>query len=485
MPMARGVDRQQHAQALSRARTGRVPLRLLERCRVLLLFHQHVVTDHQAVDVGGGEARVRLLGRADDRLAAHVEAGVHHERAARAFVEALQEPVVDAVAFVDGLDSRRVVDVGDGGELRPWNREPYPKVGIVQPDLLLVAQLAAPLLADRRHGEHVRAVLVGFHLEDLVRVVTEDGRRERSERLPELHLEVQGLLHLGGAGVTEDAAGTERPRPELHAALEPADDVSLLEQPRHPGEEVFLLREVGRHRAHRLEEHLDVLLAVRGAEEGALLGVRDVGASGARRARGATSGARRRRRHRSRRPRAAPRDARTGPSRTTRPFATQLRATPPAITRFLAPVRSCACCTQRSTAVSQTTCTDAARSISRCVMSSSSRRGGPPKSSWNMVRGHRVAVAVVEVVEVEPDGAVVVDLHELLEDQVDVLGIAVRREAHELVFAGVDLEARVVGEGGIQHAEGVRIAELGRAARPGSRSRCRWSSSTTLRRRRG
>ena len=81
-------------------------------------------------------------------------------------------------------------------------------------------------------------------------------------------------------------------------------------------------------------------------------------------------------------------------------------------------------------------------------------------------RGHRVAVAVVEVVEVEPDRAVVVDLHQLLEDQVDVLGIAVRRETHELVFAGVHLEARVVGEGGIQHADGVRVAKLSRQLDP-------------------
>src|SRR5690606_22540753 len=63
---------------------------------------------------------------------------------------------------------------------------------------------------------------------------------------------------------------------------------------------------------------------------------------------------------------------------------------------------------------------------------------------------------IVEVVEVEPERAVVFDIDQLAQDQVDVLRLAVGREAHQLVFAGVDREAEVIGEGGIEQAQGMR-----------------------------
>lgn len=69
-----------------------------------------------------------------------------------------------------------------------------------------------------------------------------------------------------------------------------------------------------------------------------------------------------------------------GPSRRTRPLATQLSATPPASVRFEEPVTSCACCAIRSTMSSVTTWIDAAMSISRFVIGLSAFRGGPPKS---------------------------------------------------------------------------------------------------------
>ena len=62
-------------------------------------------------------------------------------------------------------------------------------------------------------------------------------------------------------------------------------------------------------------------------------------------------------------------------------MATQLRATPPAIARWRAPVSSWAWRAILSTISSVTAWIDAARSISRRVISLSGRRGGPPKSS--------------------------------------------------------------------------------------------------------
>ncbi len=64
-----------------------------------------------------------------------------------------------------------------------------------------------------------------------------------------------------------------------------------------------------------------------------------------------------------------------------RPLATQLRATPPAITRFLLPVCFVMWATSLSIVSSTTNCTEAARSRSRWVIGDSLLRGGPPNSS--------------------------------------------------------------------------------------------------------
>ena len=53
----------------------------------------------------------------------------------------------------------------------------------------------------------------------------------------------------------------------------------------------------------------------------------------------------------------------------------------------------------------------------------------------------------------------------LLEDALDVARLAVRREAHQLVLAAVDLEAGEVGERRVEQPERVREAQLAAAAR--------------------
>jgi hypothetical protein len=60
--------------------------------------------------------------------------------------------------------------------------------------------------------------------------------------------------------------------------------------------------------------------------------------------------------------------------------------------------------------------------------------------------GHRLAVEETEAVEVEAKGAVVAQIEEVIADQFCEAGLTVRSEAHELVLAGIDAEAAVVGE---------------------------------------
>ena len=60
---------------------------------------------------------------------------------------------------------------------------------------------------------------------------------------------------------------------------------------------------------------------------------------------------------------------------------------------------------------------------------------------------HGQAGAIVEIVEVEPERAVGLQVDQIVVDQLGVFRLAVGREAHHLVLAGIDLEAGVIGEG--------------------------------------
>ncbi len=75
-------------------------------------------------------------------------------------------------------------------------------------------------------------------------------------------------------------------------------------------------------------------------------------------------------------------------------------------------------------------------------------RGGTPKSEVHLSStAHRQPGGIVEIIHVEQERAVCPQVHQLLQDQLPPaldpvgLGIAVRGQAHELVFAAVDLEA--------------------------------------------
>src|SRR5437879_5552256 len=91
---------------------------LLER-RVLRFLAQETVADRERLDLGAHEAAERVLRAADDRLAAHVEAGVDDHRAAGPVFELGYELVEPRIGFaMHRLHARRVVDVrhrGNGG----------------------------------------------------------------------------------------------------------------------------------------------------------------------------------------------------------------------------------------------------------------------------------------------------------------------------------------------------------------------------------
>ena len=85
----------------------------------------------------------------------------------------------------------------------------------------------AMFLQHRRHQQHVGAFLVGPQGEVIAHPFLQDARRKGPEALAELDLQVHRGLHRGVARVADDAARPQRPRPKLHPALEPADDLAF------------------------------------------------------------------------------------------------------------------------------------------------------------------------------------------------------------------------------------------------------------------
>src|SRR5262245_30253251 len=195
---------------------------VLRQRRVLALLAQEAVAHREALDLGAHEAAERVLGRADDRLAAHVEAGVDDHRAAGLLLEALDQRVVLRIGLlVHRLHARRVVDVRH----RRDRGARHVELLDAEQRLLLLGHRDALVLGDVRHQQHVRALAV--ELEILRDVFRQHRGRERPERLAVLDLEVERLLHARRARVAEDRARAERARAELHAALEPAERLAL------------------------------------------------------------------------------------------------------------------------------------------------------------------------------------------------------------------------------------------------------------------
>ncbi len=89
--------------------------------------------------------------------------------------------------------------------------------------------------------------------------------------------------------------------------------------------------------------------------------------------------------------------------------------------------------------------------------------GRPRRTAEQFVElraGHGQAGAVIEVGLVEPEGAIRLQVDQVIENLVDILGLAIGRQAHQFVFARIHLEAGVVGKRRIQQAERMREVDF-------------------------
>ena len=104
-------------------------------------------------------------------------------------------------------------------------------------------------------------------------------------------------------------------------------------------------------------------------------------------------------------------------SRSTLPLATQLSATPPARHRFSIPVSSARLRVRRSTTSSSTAWMEAAMSMCLCVEPAFGIARGAAEQRVEARIGHRQPGAIVEIVEVEPEGAVRLEVDQVVADQ--------------------------------------------------------------------
>lgn len=80
---------------------------------------------------------------------------------------------------------------------------------------------------------------------------------------------------------------------------------------------------------------------------------------------------------------------------------------------------------------------------------------GLPEQAGELVVGHGQAGTIIEVALVQVERAVFLHVNDIFEDGFGIFGLAIGRQSHDLVFAGIDLETGVIGDGGIKQAEGM------------------------------
>src|SRR3954468_14713902 len=167
-------------------------------------FFKHERSNDQCIERRGPETLYCIARAAHDRLAARIERGVHQDRDAGELLECPQQIVVKRMlAAIDGLHAGGAVDMAHGRN---------------------ALRLVRSHIENEQHEwRNPRALkpLGGF--------IFEHRRRDRPEILAVLDL-IQALLHVRLKGERKDGGGAERARPELHAALEPADDFVLRQQ---------------------------------------------------------------------------------------------------------------------------------------------------------------------------------------------------------------------------------------------------------------
>jgi hypothetical protein len=125
--------------------------------RILVLLAEEAVADDQHVDLGTHEAAEGVFGGADDRLAPDVEAGVHDHGTAGLRLEGADQRVIARIGVgMDGLDARRIIDMGDGWDVGARDVQLFD----AEQGLFRLGHGPAPFPDDVGDHQHIGAVFV-------------------------------------------------------------------------------------------------------------------------------------------------------------------------------------------------------------------------------------------------------------------------------------------------------------------------------------
>src|SRR5208283_2044337 len=202
------------------------------------LFLHKNAAENQGVHAGTEKGADGVRGGVDNGFTPKVERRVHDDRNAGALAKFVDQPPIERIDFLlDGLRAGATVNVRDR-----WND-------------------AAFFRAHLRGKNHEGRIKGGF--EKFGRGFLFERGREGAPPFAKLHRVVNLNVHFRIAGIGKDGTAAEGARAELHAALEPAEDLALGKEFRRGGSGIGEPREAN---LVSLESGFDRVVIKRGAE---------------------------------------------------------------------------------------------------------------------------------------------------------------------------------------------------------------------------
>src|SRR5208283_4393022 len=203
-----------------------------------ILFRHKEAAENQDVHAGAEKGADGIRGRVDNGFTAKVERRVHDDWNAGALAKFVDEPPIERIDFLlDRLWAGATVNVRDGGNDAAFFR------------------------THLRGNNHEGRVKGGF--EKIGRGFLFERRREGAPPLAKLHRVVDLNVHFRIAGIGKDGTAAEGARAELHAALEPTEDLALGKELRRGGSRIG---EPRRANLVGLESGFDGVVIKRGTE---------------------------------------------------------------------------------------------------------------------------------------------------------------------------------------------------------------------------
>ena len=150
----------------------------------LFLLRQQAVLNHQIVHLRAHKTPIRILGRTDNRLPAHIKRRIHEHRTARLCFKRSQQRVIFRIRFrMNRLNPRRIV------HMRHRRNRRMRHFQLLNAKQRILPAICLPqILLHARHQRHIRTRVRSLQLKIIARPLRQHRRRKRTKRLPILNL---------------------------------------------------------------------------------------------------------------------------------------------------------------------------------------------------------------------------------------------------------------------------------------------------------